>query len=355
MQINRNLSSSRLTAKIARRNFIGTMDNIISAAECFRDLSNNNLTGPIPDFLSELPNLNILLCENPNLAEQVSCGLKKKKQQHTSVTPVFTYSEIQKITNNFERILGQGGFGIVYHGCIGETQVAVKILHHLRFKGLKNFVQRHVDVLVRVHHINLTTLVGYCNDKTNKGLVYEFMANGNLRTYLSVSDSSASVLTWEGRLQIAIDSAQGLEYLHYGCKPPIIHRDVKPLNILLNENFQAKISDFSLSRNFPTEDGSHISTRVARTPGYLAPEYYLSNRLNEKSDVYNFGVVLLEIITNDTKRPTMSEVAVGLKECLATELARENQSGNETKLGSSIKMMSKMNSISMELESPSVR
>ncbi|VVA24306.1 PREDICTED: probable [Prunus dulcis] len=438
------------------------------------DLSNNNLTGPIPDFLSQLPDLNVInleknkltgsvpvglierrkngflslsLCANPNLSGNVSCkkkrnfvipvvasvagisilllsvaalywGIKRKRQPGavTGANPIiapveatkrqFTYSEILQITNNLKRILGKGGFGTVYHGCLDKTQVAVKMLSPSSVQGLQQF-HAEVNLLMRVHHINLTSLVGYCNDENHIGLVYEYMENGNLQAYLS--DSTPVVLTWEGRLQIATDAAQGLEYLHYCCSPPMIHRDVKSTNILLNEYFQAKLSDFGLSRNFPVEDGTHILTGVAGTPGYLAPEYNMSNRLNEKSDVYSFGVVLLEIIAgrpafintherihiskwvglllpkgdiysivdprlerrfnvssvwkavelamacvskNPINRPSMSQVLVELKECLATELARTKQSGNHTEKGNSIEMMSQ-NSIAMLR--PSVR
>ncbi|XVF86736.1 hypothetical protein PTKIN_Ptkin18bG0066200 [Pterospermum kingtungense] len=198
----------------------------------------------------------------------------------------FTYTDVQRITNKFERVIGKGGFGTVYHGFLGDTEVAVKMLS-------KSSSQR-VELLLRVHHRNFTTLVGFCDDGTHMGLIYEYMAKGNLLEYLS--DSSRSVLNWEERLRIALQTAQGLDYLHQGCKPPIIHRDVKPSNILLSENLQAKLSDFGLSKTF--EDVSHVSTTVAGTPGYLDPEYSTTNRLTEKSDVYSFGVVLLEIITN---------------------------------------------------------
>ncbi|KAM5579233.1 hypothetical protein ABKV19_009160 [Rosa sericea] len=320
----------------------------------------------------------------------------------------FTYSEILKITNNFERILGKGGFGTVYHGYLDKTQVAIKMLSPSAVQGFQQF-HAEVDLLMRVHHKNLTNLVGYCNDKTRVGLVYEYMCNGNLQEHLS--DSSSNILTWKERLRIAIDAAQGLEYLHYGCKPPIIHRDIKSTNILLNENLQAKLSDFGLSKIFPTNDGthgSHVSTLVAGTPGYLDPEYYLSSRLNEKSDVYSFGIVLLEIITsrpvlsklqerihisqwvgfmlekgdifsivdsrlkenfhansvwkaveiamacvspNVIDRPIMSEVIVELKESLATELALTKQS-HETESRISIEFMS---NDSIAMLSPSVR
>ncbi|KAG4196725.1 hypothetical protein ERO13_A06G189550v2 [Gossypium hirsutum] len=205
----------------------------------------------------------------------------------------FTYSDIQRITNNFEKVLGKGGFGTVYHGFLDDNQVAVKMLSKTSFQGYKQF-EAEVELLLRVHHRNLTALIGYCDDGTETGLIYEFMAKGNLAEYLS--DSSISVLNWEGRLGIALEAAQGLEYLNHGCKPPIIHRDVKSSNILLTDNLQAKLSDFGLSKSF--EGGSHVSTVVAGTPGYLDPEYSTTNRLTEKSDVYSFGVVLLEIITN---------------------------------------------------------
>ncbi|KAJ0785831.1 putative transferase, protein kinase RLK-Pelle-LRR-I-1 family [Helianthus annuus] len=126
-----------------------------------------------------------------------------------------------------------------------------------------------------VHHKNITSLVGYCNDNNYKGIIYEYMANGSLEKHLF-----------------------GLVYLHHGCKPPIVHRDVKPSNIVLNEVFQAKLADFGMSKAFATEDATHVSTVVVGTRGYLDPEYYLTNWLTEKSDVYSFGVVLLELITS---------------------------------------------------------
>ncbi|KAK0598699.1 hypothetical protein LWI29_037132 [Acer saccharum] len=210
----------------------------------------------------------------------------------------FLYSEVVRITDNFERIIGRGGFGTVYHGNLDDTQVAVKMLSPSSVQGYKQF-QAEVELLMRVHHKNLTTLVGYCDDGTHMGLIYEFMANGNLESHLFNEESStADVLSWEGRLRIATETAEGLEYLHSGCKPPIIHRDMKPTNILLSEKFHAKIADFGLSRIFPVETGTHISTVIAGTPGYLDPEYYTSNRLTEKSDVYSFGVVLLQMIAS---------------------------------------------------------
>ncbi|VVA98885.1 unnamed protein product [Arabis nemorensis] len=209
----------------------------------------------------------------------------------------FTYSEVVTMTNNFTRVLGKGGFGMVYHGTVNNTeQVAVKMLSHSSSQGYKEF-KAEVELLLRVHHKNLVSLVGYCDEGENLALIYEYMANGDLREHMS-GKRGGSIINWETRLKIVVESAQGLEYLHNGCKPPMVHRDVKTTNILLNEHFQAKLADFGLSRSFPIEGETHVSTVVAGTPGYLDPEYYRTNWLNEKSDVYSFGIVLLEIITN---------------------------------------------------------
>ncbi|KAB1218477.1 hypothetical protein CJ030_MR3G026357 [Morella rubra] len=238
--------------------------------------------------------------------KQTASAYTKSNIQDVSLESIqrqFTYSELLRITNNFSRILGKGGFGTVYHGYIDDTQVAVKMLSQSSVQGYQQYQsearnRNHatVKLLMRVHHRNLTTLVGYCYEGTNMGLIYEYMAKGDLEAHLS-DDEKENILTWEHRLLIATDAAQGLEYLHHGCKPPIVHRDVKRTNILLNETFQAKLADFGMSKIFPTDGGTHVTTVVAGTPGYADPAYYISNRLTEKADVYSFGVVLLKIIT----------------------------------------------------------
>uniref|UniRef100_M4DQZ1 Protein kinase domain-containing protein n=1 Tax=Brassica campestris TaxID=3711 RepID=M4DQZ1_BRACM len=207
-----------------------------------------------------------------------------------------TYSEVLKMTNNFQRVLGKGGFGTVYHGNLDDAEVAVKMLSHSSAQGYKEF-KAEVELLLRVHHRHLVGLVGYCDDGDNLALIYEYMANGDLRENMS-GKRGGNVITWENRMQIAVESAQGLEYLHNGCRPPMVHRDVKTTNILLTERYGAKLADFGLSRSFPIDGECHVSTVVAGTPGYLDPEYYRTNWLSEKSDVYSFGVVLLEIVTN---------------------------------------------------------
>ncbi|KAF5931981.1 hypothetical protein HYC85_028152 [Camellia sinensis] len=261
-----NLSSSHLTGEIAPA---------LSVLKSLKDLSYNSLTGHVPEFLSELPALEILT-------------LKSKNRR-------FSYSEVVRITNKFERVIGKGGFGTVYLGYLSDgTEVAVKMLSRLSSQGSEQF-WTEAELLTTVHHRNLASLIGYCDEGSNTALIYEYMANGNLQECLL--DKNRAVLTWEQRLQIAVDVAQALEYLHDGCKPPIIHRDIKTANILLNEKLQAKVADFGLSRIFPVEDGTHVSTAVVGTFGYLDPEYYITSRLTEKSDVYSFGVVLCELIT----------------------------------------------------------
>ncbi|KAI4305437.1 hypothetical protein L6164_028803 [Bauhinia variegata] len=401
------------------------------------NLDNNNLTGSLPSELiekSKSGTLSLSVSQNPYLCDSPACTdikndnnegknvtapivasicgiliflvvvaalfwiFKRRKPKHMTVRRdridtlmkkqqrQYSYSDIINITNNFDIILGKGGFGTVYLGFIDDIQVAVKMLSPSSAQGYQQF-QAEVKLLMTVHHRNLTSLIGYCNEETNKGLIYEYMANGNLHEHLSGIHSNAKFLTWEDRLRISIDAAQGLEYLHNGCKPSITHRDIKSTNILLNEHFQAKISDFGLSKTMvTTEGGTQLSSLVGGTPGYLDPEFYITNKLTEKSDVYSFGVVLLELITNqqpvlitrnlekihisqwvnslvkngDIKkivysglhgefdsnstwkavelamacvlpnssgRPTMSEVVIELKESLATALPQANRGG----------------------------
>ncbi|KAJ8756222.1 hypothetical protein K2173_024769 [Erythroxylum novogranatense] len=154
------------------------------------------------------------------------------------------------ITNNFRDVIGEGGFGKVYLGNLSDgTQAAVKVLSASSKQGYKEFLAE-VELLLVVHHRNLVPLLGYCNEEKIMALVYEYMENGNLKQHLS--ETRADAMSWEERLQVAVDAAHGLEYLHNGCKPPIIHRDFKSSNILLTRDLQAKISDFGLSRALTT-------------------------------------------------------------------------------------------------------
>ncbi|WVZ08369.1 hypothetical protein V8G54_021715 [Vigna mungo] len=220
-----------------------------------------------------------------------------------------TLSELKEATNNFSKKIGKGSFGSVYYGKMSDgKEVAVKTMTDLSSYGNQQFVNE-VALLSRIHHRNLVPLIGYCEEEYQHMLVYEYMHNGTLREYIHgliphPECSNQKQLDWLSRLRIAEDAARGLEYLHTGCNPSIIHRDVKTSNILLDINMRAKVSDFGLSR-LAEEDLTHISSVARGTVGYLDPEYYANQQLTEKSDVYSFGVVLLELISG--KKPVSSE------------------------------------------------
>ncbi|KAI9107849.1 hypothetical protein K1719_021185 [Acacia pycnantha] len=193
---------------------------------------------------------------------------------------------------------GPSGFGYVHKGVLpnGKT-VAIKQLKSGSRQGEREF-QAEVEVISRVHHRHLVSLVGYCIAGTQRMLVYEFVPNDTLEFHLHGKDRTA--MDWATRIKIAIGSAKGLAYLHEDCHPRIIHRDIKASNILLDDNFEAKVADFGLAK-ISSDVDTHVSTRVMGTFGYLAPEYAASGKLTEKSDVFSFGVMLLELITG--RRP----------------------------------------------------
>ncbi|KAI3880986.1 hypothetical protein MKX03_032038 [Papaver bracteatum] len=214
----------------------------------------------------------------------------------------FTFEEMALATYNFDSStqVGQGGYGKVYKGVLSDGSfVAIKCAQEGSFQGDKEFFNE-IELLSRVHHRNLVSLIGYCDEESEQMLVYEFMPNGTLRDYLSAK--SKAPLSFAMRLRIAIDSAKGILYLHTDANPPIFHRDVKSSNILICPKFCGKVADFGLSRLAPVPDlegttPEHVSTVVKGTPGYLDPEYFLTHKLTDKSDVYSLGVVFLEILT----------------------------------------------------------
>lgn len=215
----------------------------------------------------------------------------------------FTYEELAMATNGFSNanLLGQGGFGYVHKGVLPNgKEVAIKQLKAGSGQGEREF-QAEVEIISRVHHKHLVSLVGYCMTGSERLLVYEFVPNNTLEFHLH--GKGRPTMDWPTRLRIALGAAKGLAYLHEDCHPKIIHRDIKAANILLDFKFEAKVADFGLAK-FSSEVNTHVSTRVMGTFGYLAPEYASSGKLTEKSDVFSFGVMLLELITG--RRPVDS-------------------------------------------------
>ncbi|GJN31365.1 hypothetical protein PR202_gb19754 [Eleusine coracana subsp. coracana] len=208
----------------------------------------------------------------------------------------FSYEELKRSTNNFAEAneLGYGGYGKVYRGMLPTGQfIAIKRAQQGSMQGGHEF-KTEIELLSRVHHKNLVGLLGFCFEQGEQMLVYEFMSGGTLRD--SLSGKSGLHLDWKKRLRVALGAARGLAYLHELADPPIIHRDVKSSNILMDEHLTAKVADFGLSKLVTDSERGHVSTQVKGTLGYLDPEYYMSQQLTEKSDVYSFGVVMLELI-----------------------------------------------------------
>ncbi|GAB4843571.1 Serine/threonine-protein kinase pbl27 [Ancistrocladus abbreviatus] len=213
---------------------------------------------------------------------------------------IFTFRELAAATKNFrpECLLGEGGFGRVYKGRLESTGqvVAVKQLDRNGLQGNREFLVE-VLMLSLLHHPNLVNLIGYCADGDQRLLVYEYMPLGSLEDHLHDLPPGKEPLDWNTRMKIAAGAAKGLEYLHDKANPPVIYRDLKSSNILLDEGYHPKLSDFGLAKLGPVGDKTHVSTRVMGTYGYCAPEYAMTGQLTLKSDVYSFGVVFLELIT----------------------------------------------------------
>ncbi|CAH8276949.1 unnamed protein product [Arabidopsis lyrata] len=237
-------------------------------------------------------------------------GMNKESPKNIEAKS-FKFRELATATNSFrqEFLIGEGGFGRVYKGKMEKTGqvVAVKQLDRNGLQGNREFLVE-IFRLSLLHHPNLANLIGYCLDGDQRLLVYEFMPLGSLEDHLLDVGAGQQPLDWNSRIRIALGAAKGLEYLHEKANPPVIYRDFKSSNILLNGDLDAKLSDFGLAKLGSVGDTQNVSSRVVETYGYCAPEYHKTGQLTVKSDVYSFGVVLLELITGkrviDTTRPS---------------------------------------------------
>ncbi|XP_044495143.1 probable LRR receptor-like serine/threonine-protein kinase At1g06840 isoform X2 [Mangifera indica] len=252
--------------------------------------------------LSAIISLIIVRVHLKNYRERSKKGHPSKSSIKINGVRSFTYEEMTLATQNFNTSteIGQGGYGRVYKGILADgTVVAIKRAQEGSLQGEKEFLTE-ISFLSRLHHRNLVSLVGYCDEEGEQMLVYEFMSNGTLRDQLSAK--AKEPLNFASRLSIALGSSRGILYLHTEADPPVFHRDIKASNILLDHKFTAKVADFGLSRLAPVPDlegivPAHVSTVVKGTPGYLDPEYFLTHKLTDKSDVYSLGVVFLELLT----------------------------------------------------------
>ncbi|XP_058219219.1 G-type lectin S-receptor-like serine/threonine-protein kinase At1g34300 [Rhododendron vialii] len=247
--------------------------------------------------------------------------------EYASGAPVqFSYKELQRATKGFKEKLGVGGFGAVYRGVlVNRTVVAVKQLEGIE-QGEKQF-RMEVATISSTHHLNLVRLIGFCSEGRHRLLVYEFMRNGSLDNFLfTVEEQSGKFLNWEYRFKIALGTARGMTYLHEECRDCIVHCDIKPENILLDENYNAKVSDFGLAKLINSKDHRYRTlTSVRGTRGYLAPEWLANLPITSKSDVYGFGMVLLEIVSGRRNFEVSEETS---REKFSIWAYREFEKGN---------------------------
>ncbi|KAJ4824862.1 BRASSINOSTEROID INSENSITIVE 1-associated receptor kinase 1 [Turnera subulata] len=324
------LYSNNLTGRIPEE--LGNLTNLVSLDLYLNNLTgeipptrlnNNTLTGTIPWSLTNVKTLQVIVrlellleelllvllyCLLP-LQLLLPIGVKEDlriisltcldPEVHLGQLKRFSLRELQVATDNFsnKNILGRGGFGKVYKGRLADgSLVAVKRLKEERTQGGELQFQTEVEMISMAVHRNLLRLRGFCMTPTERLLVYPFMVNGSVASCLRERPDSQSPLSWPIRKQIALGSARGLAYLHDHCDPKIIHRDVKAANILLDEEFEAVVGDFGLAKLMDYKD-THVTTAVRGTIGHIAPEYLSTGKSSEKTDVFGYGVMLLELIT----------------------------------------------------------
>ncbi|KAK4418457.1 Receptor-like serine/threonine-protein kinase ALE2 [Sesamum alatum] len=265
--------------------------------KCRKARRSSNAVGPVSTPpMNKRSGIRSMLSSSP--ASSTSASLTSTMPVSVLSVKTFSLVEIEKATEKFspKKVLGEGGFGRVYHGIMQDgTEVAVKLLTRDNQNGDREFIAE-IEMLSRLHHRNLVKLIGICIEQRTRCLVYELVPNGSVESHLHGDDRSKAPLNWDARLKIALGAARGLAYLHEDSNPRVIHRDFKGSNVLLEDDFTPKVSDFGLARE-ATEGTHHISTRVMGTFGYVAPEYAMTGHLLVKSDVYSYGVVLLELLS----------------------------------------------------------
>ncbi|KAF7034816.1 hypothetical protein CFC21_045782 [Triticum aestivum] len=277
---------------------------------CTRSAANNCSTTDYSDFFKKMcPDAYSYPMDDATSTFSCPAGTNYKEEEEEEFgelqgTPMrFTFEQLKSATEQFADKLGEGGFGSVFKGQFGDERIAVKRLDRSG-QGKREF-SAEVQTIGSIHHINLVRLIGFCAEKSHRLLVYEYMPKGSLDRWIYCRhDNDAPPLDWSTRCKIITQIAKGLSYLHEECTKRIAHLDVKPQNILLDDNFNAKLSDFGLCKLID-RDMSQVVTRMRGTPGYLAPEW-LTSHITEKADIYSFGVVVMEIISGrknlDTSR-----------------------------------------------------
>ncbi|KAJ3677895.1 hypothetical protein LUZ60_001698 [Juncus effusus] len=273
-------------------------------------------------------------CRIENLEKQRSIGENRTSPMGPEVSYLgwghwYTLRELELSTDRFsnQNVIGEGGYGIVYRGVLHDgSTIAVKNLFNNKGQAEREF-KVEVEAIGRVRHKNLVRLLGFCVEGAHRILVYEYVDNGNLEQWLHGNVGPMSPLTWENRMNIILGTAKGVTYLHEGLEPKVVHRDIKSSNILLDKKWNPKVSDFGLAKLLGSER-SYVTTRVMGTFGYVAPEYASTGMLNERSDVYSFGILIMEIISGrnpvDYSRPPGE---VNLVEWLKNMVTSRNYEG----------------------------